>query len=361
MEWLGRSPSSRQALPGQPMVANGEMQGRTPTMQPAGRRAPVSHHMSLGAGMVPEAMGYSPALPDGDFGRGWQGHGKLELPLSEVVPQQAPQFTPFRGQHRPGARSSFGGANSSNAFDSQRSFGGYSIANATQAPESTRSYVSAWSTTPPASQRRASHEPTPRSAPGRASPVPAGGYGPNGTPPVSQRRVGSYSTTSRGIGAEVGGYCGSHFDSQALPQPTTDRFKHAVGGVVPGYGGHVPNAPTHCGNSHVGGVMHGRVNSQPPSQREQRGHGEGATRMGQRTAAEVAGGVATHVAAASIPGYKGHVPGSEVGAFGQSNWSGVQQYGFGASPVSSNAHHARSRPFAGESPTRMANLEDFWA
>ncbi len=349
MEYI--DPRSRALSPGQGFVANAELRGRTPEIQPAGRRAAVSHHMEIGA-MVPEAMGFSPSLPGGDFGRGWHGHGRLELPLADVIPQPAP-FTPHRGQQRPGTRASFGGGSGGgNAFDSQRSYGGYSVANATQAPESQRSYLSLHS--PATSQRRGSRETTPRTEPGRASPVQAQ---PGGTPPPSQRRLGSYSTSSRDIGSAVGAPPGlrSHYDSQALPQPTTEGFKAAVGGVVPGYGGHVPHAPTHCGTSHVGGVA--------ASSFEQRGHGERATRMAQQPAAEVAGNIASHVAAASIPGYQGHLPGSDLGAFGASNWRGVPSYGASTSPISSNAHHAtmaapsRGRPpFAGE-PQRMANLD----
>lgn len=261
--------------------------------QPAGRRAPVSHHMPL-SGMVPDC-----GLPNGDFGRGWQGHGKLELPLAEVQAQSAPCFTPFRGQQR------FG---SNNAFDSHRTYGGRSLANATQAPESMRSML----TSPPASQRW-SRETTPRMAavPGRALPARA-------------VAGGTYSSTLRDVDSVVNTPPGlrSHYDVQSLAQPTTDRFKQAVGGVV-------PVAQTHCGNSHVGNAA--------PSQREQRGHGEQVVRMAQQAAVEVAGDAATHVAAASIPGHKGHL---DVGAFGTSHWRGVQQCGFVSSPVSSNAHLA---------------------
>ena len=342
------SERTRSLGPGQGWMANAEMRGRMPQAQPAGRRAPVSHHMPL-SGMVPEAMGYSPSLPDGDYGRGWvHQHGRLELPLADVAPQPS-MATPFRGQSRPGTRGQFGYGNQT--AESQRSYGGYSLANATQAPESQRSYLSLDSrgATPVGSQRT-----TPRSAPGgRASSRGA-------TPPPSQRRIGSYSTSSREVGLHVDAPPGlrSHWDPQALPHATTDQYKSTVGGVVPGYGGHVPHAQNHCGYSHVGAVAQGPINSRPPTQREQSGHGEHATRMSSRQASEVAGRVATHVAAASIPGYKGHVPGAETGAFGTSNWNGVDKYGFYASPVSSNAHRDGREPYAGERP-RMANLDHY--
>lgn len=319
--------------PGQTFVANAEMRGRAPTVQPAGRRPPVSHHFEIGS-MVPEAMGFLPSLPEVDFGRGWQGHGRLELPLADVVPQA--QAFNFRGQQRPGTRPAFG--NPFEVSPSQRSVA--SSTYATQAPESQRTHLSV-------STQRASRETTPRSDPGRASPAQAQ-FG--GTPPLSQRPRGSYSTTSRDVGAAVDQPPGlrSHYDNQALPQPTSDGFKSAVGGVVPGYGGHVPNAPTHCGTSHVGGVSAAHF--------EQRGHGERVTRMAQQSPSEVAGSIATHVAASSIPGYKGHLPGRDVGAFGSSDWRGVPMYGASTSPISSNEHFAKHRPFYAGSPARMADL-----
>ena len=38
---------------------------------------------------------------------------------------------------------------------------------------------------------------------------------------------------------------------------STDRFRDEVGGVLCGYTGFVPNARTHMGSSHVGGLAHG--------------------------------------------------------------------------------------------------------
>lgn len=321
-------------------------------MHAAGRRNPVKDHMPQ-SGMVPVQQGYLPTIEGNDFGRGTLGHGRLELSLADVKPAAAP-FTPFRGQQRSDARVPFGAGRYSDAGrdscrDSERSFGGYSMALATQAPESRRSMLS----TPPASQR-ASRDSTPRVAPGRSSR--------GGTPPPSQRRSASYSTTSHDVGLNVAAPSGlrTHFaaDQASAAQPTSDGFKRAVGGVVPGYGGFVPNATTHYGTSHLGGVA-----TSAASPLAQVGHGDHVTRMDERRAAEVAGHVASHVAAASIPGYKGHVPGQDTGEFGSSTWKGMPQYGYGSSPISSNAHTGRRAnersPYVGEAP-RMANLER-WA
>ena len=313
----------RTLSPGQGWMARAEAQ-QAPVVQPAGRRPPVSHHMDLGS-MVPEAMGFSPSLPDREFHRGWSRAPRLEL----AIPSQraAPgMYTPPPYAARPHAPHVADGPTSQTTTSRATTAGSY------------RTYLS----TPPQSQRGSR-----ASTPGRA------------TPPPSSRRLGSYSTTSRdvGLGAPAPSGLRSHWDSQALPFDTADSYKREVGGVLPGYAGHVPNAHRHCGNSHVGGVATSpSVNTRPPSQRAQLGHGATVTRMDRRAASEIAGPQAEHVASTSIVGYQGHLPGAETGAFGTSNWKGTLN---ATTPPASSRYRSEWEPPAWAqrpSPPRMASL-----
>ena len=86
--------------------------------------------------------------------------------------------------------------------------------------------------------------------------------------------------------------------------------------------GHIPKAVNHFGTSHTGGVnsMASALHNRSPWQRHQQGHGARATRMEAQSASELAGRAASQVAMATIPGYAGHLPGDNLGAFGTSNW-----------------------------------------
>jgi len=202
------------------------------------------------------------------------------------------------------------------------------------------------------------------------------------TPPSSYRSntacrpiTGSYSTSSGDIGLEVS-HAAELRAHESRPQTATDPFRRAVGGVLPGYSGHVPNAQTHFGRSHVGGVVtSAAVNGLPAHQRHQRDHGEHATRMEQEPSSEIAGRAATRVAAGSIVGYAGHLPGHDLGAFGTSHWNRDDwkapptPHGWrgGPSPPTSHRHlkgqqtgsGSRQRVPAGfrSPPPRMANLD----
>jgi len=85
----------RYASPGQNWVSNARMVPNdrlSPSVTPAaGARPPVSHHLHLGA-MVPKAMGFTPALQDGNFHRGWE---RPELTLDVThSPSTPPRSTP---------------------------------------------------------------------------------------------------------------------------------------------------------------------------------------------------------------------------------------------------------------------------
>lgn len=250
MELLDRS---RTHTPGTGWTAWAEPQ-RASATRPAGRRHVISHHLPVG-GMVPEAMGFSPSLPDREFHRGW-----TKPPLSLAVPgSMSPRASPSPRSTPP--RAPIGGSTSmqqllrdpgSPTIDTQAT-----AADTHQdSPRSSRASTPRRASTPPSSHRagvRGSYTTSPRRA------EPLAGFSPRRATPPSQ----SYSTTSQdyvGLGEPAG-----HGEVRAcgLSHTRTDSFKRDVGGVVPGYGGHVPNAITHFGNTHVGGVLeaatgHGR-------------------------------------------------------------------------------------------------------
>ena len=122
---------------------------------------------------------------------------------------------------------------------------------------------------------------------------------------------------------------GQHLDNRAstnfqeygkgwkVPDDTlsTDRFRDSVGGVLVGYTGFVPNARTHFGSSHVGGLSNvgrrGHV--------AQRGHSAHVERM----QADKGLSLSARTLRTSTPavGYQGHVP-RAMDAFGMSHWKG---------------------------------------
>jgi len=83
------------------------------------------------------------------------------------------------------------------------------------------------------------------------------------------------------------------FDYRRTPVPEPPDFLDTVGGVVPKYTGHVPNAIEKHGTSHFGKTHPTRANPVPLAQA---GHAD------QYTTKEC------DVAFATMPGYQGHIP-----------------------------------------------------
>jgi hypothetical protein len=93
----------------------------------------------------------------------------------------------------------------------------------------------------------------------------------------------------------------------------SDEFKGAVGGVLCGYTGFVPNARTHCGSSHVGGL----ADAGHRGRYAQRGHQGHVERLqGDR---ELNVSARTERASVPLVGYQGHVP-KAMESFGTSHW-----------------------------------------
>jgi hypothetical protein len=156
------------------------------------------------------------------------------------------------------------------------------------------------------------------------------------TPPASQRQQAN-----------------DHQQLYHAPHHATDAFLSQVGGVLPGYTGHVPRAADHCGASHIGAAPADPAQGmRRPMPHAQHGHGEHVTRMDKRHAHEVAGPAATHVGHSSVPGYRGHCPGAETGAFGVSTWRQSVTRGGAAPP--SPATQARPRTATGASSSWRA-------
>ena len=95
----------------------------------------------------------------------------------------------------------------------------------------------------------------------------------------------------------------------------TDDFRNTVGGVLVGYTGFVPNARTHCGSMHVGGLSQvgarGRV--------AQRGHNGPVERLQGDKGLDLA--ARTERASAPLVGYAGHMP-KAMDSFGMSHFKG---------------------------------------
>jgi hypothetical protein len=90
------------------------------------------------------------------------------------------------------------------------------------------------------------------------------------------------------------------------------EFLSTVGGVLTGYSGFVPNARTHCGSAHVGGLAlsaRGRSAQRGHSGRVERLHGDRELDVSSRT----------ERAAKPMVGYQGHVP-KAMDSFGTSHW-----------------------------------------
>lgn len=91
----------------------------------------------------------------------------------------------------------------------------------------------------------------------------------------------------------------------------TNEFRDTVGGVLCGYTGFVPNARTHCGSIHVGGLSQvgsrGRIAQRGHSGHVERLQGDKALDLRSRT----------ERTAAPMVGYAGHLPKS-MDAFGMS-------------------------------------------
>jgi len=139
------------------LMSNNRPESPPSTLMAAGARPPVSHHLHLGA-MVPKAMGFTPALQDGHFHRGWE---RPELTLDVIDRPTTPPrpTTPLSLQRsRTASRIpiSHNGSQRSPP-DSQRSY-----RNQQSPPESQRSYREL-----PESQRsyRESRQPAPSTPP----------------------------------------------------------------------------------------------------------------------------------------------------------------------------------------------------
>ena len=83
------------------------------------------------------------------------------------------------------------------------------------------------------------------------------------------------------------------YDWKRVPAPEPPDFLEAVGGVVPGYTGHVPNAIDKHGSSHYGNMRPSPTRSVPLAQA---GHLEQEVDK------------SCEVAFATMPGYQGHIP-----------------------------------------------------
>jgi len=94
---------------------------------------------------------------------------------------------------------------------------------------------------------------------------------------------------------------------------STDQFRDAVGGVLCGYTGFVPNSRTHHGSAHVGGLA--RVGHR--GYQAQRGHQGVTERMQADRALDLSS--RTLRAASPVVGYQGHLP-KAIDAFGTSFW-----------------------------------------
>ena len=94
---------------------------------------------------------------------------------------------------------------------------------------------------------------------------------------------------------------------------STDQFRDAVGGVLCGYTGFVPNSRTHQGSAHLGGLA--RVGHR--GHQAQRGHQGVTERMQADRALDLAS--RTLRTASPVVGYQGHLP-KALDAFGTSFW-----------------------------------------
>jgi hypothetical protein len=94
---------------------------------------------------------------------------------------------------------------------------------------------------------------------------------------------------------------------------STDRYREAVGGVLAGYSGFVPNARTHYGSAHTGGLSEVGARGHIA----QRGHA-GAVERNQADR-ELDLSSRTMRTAAPVIGYQGHIP-KAMEAFGTSHY-----------------------------------------
>ena len=126
------------------------------------------------------------------------------------------------------------------------------------------------------------------------------------TPPGQGAQLSNRPTTSF---QEMG--CGwkRPEDKSASSEP----FREAVGGVLAGYTGFVPNAKTHYGSSHVGSL----------STSGARGHAAQAGH-GARPAKELDLSARTQRSAAPVVGYQGHLP-RAIDSYGTSYWRSKSQ------------------------------------
>lgn len=158
MEYLQQGGNrSRYVLPGQNYVAQGHSPSRQSPQRAtpaAGQRPPVSHHLSLG-NMIPEAMGFSPALQDRNFHRGWdrphlelevqvpashRSHGRLPIRAwAETPPESQRSLESMRGSRDTTPREPTGGSSPPRAQSPPR----------TQSAPRTRA---AWMDLPPSNQ-----------------------------------------------------------------------------------------------------------------------------------------------------------------------------------------------------------------
>jgi len=191
------------------------------------------------------------------------------------------------------------------------------------ARSSVRAHSASPPSTPPGGTRLASRQPS--------SPVGYGGGGGYATPPttppsgymqmgrLAKERDYGYSGATQDTGAasygEPPGSVRPSWDKTA-PSHTVESFRGSVGGVIPGYKGHIPQAPQNVGKSDWGSI------DIAGSHVHQRGHGHGGgapvgswdkTESSRPTDSfrDAVGGV--------IPGYRGHIPQTPQNV-GRSDW-----------------------------------------
>ena len=123
-----------------------------------------------------------------------------------------------------------------------------------------------------------------------------------------------------------------HSATPPPPLPAgASAYRAQVGGIVPGYAGHVPQSREHSASSHVGGVHAVAVKGTVGAQRGHVGKSTSTAASfmresrGPATAPASEGGTAGGRAARSAVGYAGHRPANSTHTWGVSYWRGAAQ------------------------------------
>jgi len=121
-----------------------------------------------------------------------------------------------------------------------------------------------------------------------------------------------------------------HSATPPPPLPAgASAYRAQVGGIVPGYTGHVPQSKEHSASSHVGGVHAVAVKGTVGAQRGHVGKSTSTAASFMRESRGPAtvgeGGPAGGRAARSAVGYAGHRPANSTHTWGVSYWRGAAQ------------------------------------